>query len=119
MRWAQAPSSPVGAGRVSARSTAMADYRVISADSHVREPENLWLDYIEPAYRERAPRVIHEAAKDSWWCDGLPPLPARVTIMPGDAEEQRQPKVRYAENRPGGWDPHARIQDMAIDGVDA
>jgi predicted TIM-barrel fold metal-dependent hydrolase len=97
----------------------MAGYRVISADSHVREPENLWLDYIAPAYRERAPRVVHEEAKDSWWCDGLPPLPARVTIMPGDAEEQRHPKVRYAENRPGGWDPHARIQDMAIDGVDA
>ena len=33
-------------------------YDVIDADGHVLEPVDLWDTYIDPAYRERAPRLI-------------------------------------------------------------
>ncbi len=36
----------------------MRAYNVISADSHVVEPPDLWLDYIEPKFKARAPRVV-------------------------------------------------------------
>lgn len=33
---------------------------IISADSHVSEPPNCYIDHIAPAFRERAPRVVHD-----------------------------------------------------------
>ena len=34
------------------------DWRPISADSHITEPPNCYLDHIDPAFRERAPKVV-------------------------------------------------------------
>ena len=42
----------------------MSELTCISADSHVVEPSNLWIDYIESAYRDRAPRVVQEDDRD-------------------------------------------------------
>ena len=36
-------------------------YNVIDADGHILEPLNLWTDYIEPKYRDFAPRLIRDA----------------------------------------------------------
>ena len=33
-------------------------YNVVDADGHILEPIDLWDRYMDPAYRERAPRVI-------------------------------------------------------------
>src|ERR1700693_5705907 len=32
-------------------------YNVIDADGHILEPLNLWVDYMDPAFRDRAPRL--------------------------------------------------------------
>ena len=36
----------------------MTDYKLISADSHVSEPPGLWVERVERAYRDRAPRLV-------------------------------------------------------------
>ena len=36
------------------------DWRPISADSHITEPPNCYLDHIDPAFRERAPHVVQQ-----------------------------------------------------------
>ena len=36
----------------------VSDLPIISADSHVTEPAGTYVDYIEPAWRDRAPRLI-------------------------------------------------------------
>lgn len=33
-------------------------YNIIDADGHVLEPVDIWDKYIDPAYRDRAPRMI-------------------------------------------------------------
>ena len=33
-------------------------YRAISADGHINEPPNLWVENLPEKYRERGPRVI-------------------------------------------------------------
>ena len=48
----------------------MTGYRLISSDSHVYEPPDLWEQRIDPAFRERAPRLVHEADTDQWYADG-------------------------------------------------
>jgi hypothetical protein len=35
----------------------MAEYKLISADSHVSEPPDLWATRVDQKYRDRAPRL--------------------------------------------------------------
>ncbi len=35
----------------------MTDYKLISADSHVSEPPDLWTSRVDKKYRDRAPRL--------------------------------------------------------------
>ena len=35
-------------------------YPVISADSHVVEPGNAYTDYVDRAWRDRAPRIVED-----------------------------------------------------------
>src|SRR5919205_1137178 len=44
-------------GRGQGRST-MAELKLISADSHVNEPGDLWVERIDKPFRGRAPRVV-------------------------------------------------------------
>ena len=36
----------------------MPDYKLISADSHVSEPPDLWSSRVDRQYRDRAPRLV-------------------------------------------------------------
>ena len=45
---------------------------IISADSHITEPPNAYIDNIDPAFRDRAPRVEHdEKLGDVYVIDGM------------------------------------------------
>ena len=35
----------------------MGSYRVISSDSHIFEPSDLWTSRVEPQFRDRAPTL--------------------------------------------------------------
>ena len=35
-------------------------YKVIDADGHILEPFTLWGEYLDPKYRERAPKLIKD-----------------------------------------------------------
>jgi len=46
-------------------------YNVIDSDGHVLEPLDLWQNYIDPAFRDRAPRLfIDEDGKERLRIDG-------------------------------------------------
>ena len=44
----------------------MTAYKMLSSDSHVIEPPDLWEKRLDKRFRERAPRVVQEADGD-WW----------------------------------------------------
>ncbi len=98
--------------------------RVISADSHVLEPADLWTSRIERRYRDRAPHVIHEvkgARGDFFVCEGLRPFPVSGLAVAGVDPEDFGEKMLagYEAVRPSGWDPVERIKDQDVDGVEA
>ncbi len=97
----------------------MSTYNVISADSHVAEPADLWQRYIDPAFRARAPRVRHDPDTDVFLCEGLSEWAVGLLAPAGTDPAKLQRKGRYEDSRKGGWDPHERMKDMALDGVDA
>ena len=97
-------------------------YPVISADSHITEPPNTYLDHIDPAFRDRAPRLRHiEGAGDVFVIDGMKtPIPMGIVAAAGKpAEEIRLMGTRFRDLHRGGWDPEARLADQDRDGVAA
>jgi uncharacterized protein len=98
------------------------EYPIISADSHVTEPPNTYVDYIDPQWRERAPRLKDMGdAGDLFVIDGMrTPVPMGLVAAAGKPAEQiRMAGVRFADLHRGGWDPDARLEDQKRDGVAA
>ncbi|MGH7341064.1 MAG: amidohydrolase family protein, partial [Candidatus Rokuibacteriota bacterium] len=98
------------------------DHRVISADSHITEPPNTYVDYIDPAWRERAPRMQYiDKVGDAFVIEGMarPVAMGLVAAAGKPPEELRMTGVRFDEMHRGGWDPEARLDDQKRDGVDA
>jgi predicted TIM-barrel fold metal-dependent hydrolase len=99
-------------------------YNCIDADGHILEPLELWADYIDPAYRDHAPRLVRDSRGKERLLIGekmlgsekglgaLGAVGARDGVVVDDALE-------YKDGRKGGFDPHARIPDMDMDGIDA
>ena len=50
----------------------MSTYPLLSSDSHIIEPSDLWTARIDRAFTARAPRLVHEAEADQWYADGVP-----------------------------------------------
>ena len=104
----------------------MAQVKLISADSHVNEPGDLWQDRLEKKYRDRAPYMVEnpEGMRPGSYLivEGVPPIHMAQGIGAGKKPEEL-PKFykesTYKDVRPGGWDPAERLKDMDIDGVEA
>ena len=99
-------------------------YNIIDADGHILEPLDLWTNYMDPAYRDRAPRlVIDTDGKERLLIESqvlgsskglgvVGGIGARQGVVADDT-------MTYLQGRKGGFDPHARIPDMDLDGIDA
>jgi predicted TIM-barrel fold metal-dependent hydrolase len=98
----------------------MANERIISADSHVNPPKDLWTRRAPQALKDRVPRVESTPAGDFWIVDsevsGAIGLDASAGRKP---EEFKAMGLTYKDMRPGSYDPKARLDDMDLDGVDA
>lgn len=96
---------------------------IISSDSHMLEPADLWVERIDAKYRDIAPRVYFDEDKQTWLfgCPGVPPTPAAALFAAGktDQELKEHEKAGFDQARAGGWDPAERLKDMAIDGIAA
>src|SRR6266851_5566028 len=89
-------------------------YNVVDADGHILEPLDLWDNYMDPKFRDQAPRVIIDSdGKERLLISGKV-LGSKKGI--GLIEDDT---ATYKEGRKGGFDPHARIPDMDLDGIDA
>ncbi len=99
-------------------------YDVIDADGHVLEPLDLWDQYLDPAHRDRKPEMIIDTdGKERLLVEGKILGGAKglghagaIGARDGDLSVDT---AKYANGRKGGFDPHARMVDMDIDGIDA
>ncbi len=95
--------------------------RAISADSHVMEPPNCYIDHIEARFRDRAPRMEHiEGRGCSFIIDGMEnkAVPMGLVAAAGvDPKDIRVGGAVWEDLHRGGWDPKARIADQDRDGV--
>ena len=97
-------------------------FPIISADSHITEPANTYVDYIEPKWRDRAPKMVRdEKAGDVFVVDGMKkPIPMGLVAAAGKPpEEIRIQGVLFEDMHRGGWDPDARLGEQDRDGIAA
>jgi predicted TIM-barrel fold metal-dependent hydrolase len=94
---------------------------VLSSDSHVFEPPDLWQTRIDRAFRDRAPRIERIDGADQIVVE-------RDQILSGiglisnagarfEAPETITARGRFEDVHKGGYDPEQHLKDMALDGV--
>ena len=94
----------------------MAGYKIISADSHVAEPPELYTELVAPEFRHRTPRVEQRNGGTYRVVEGrkarrLDLAEARLT------EEDREKEFRHEEW--GGRNLERRVSEIERDGVSA
>jgi predicted TIM-barrel fold metal-dependent hydrolase len=95
-------------------------YRLISGDSHVLEPPDLWTSRVPARYRERAPRMQRFAEGDAWVLEGVrDPINFGLNASAGMDPDAMRPWMRWEDLRPGAFDPAARVAEQDRDFVDA
>ena len=99
------------------------NYKLLSSDSHVVEPPDLWNKGIEAKYRDKAPRVItDDEGFARWYVDEDLPI-GSVGAAANAGQRFEDPdqitfEGRYEEVRKGAYDPDARLEDLQTDGVE-
>ena len=99
----------------------MTDNVILSSDSHVFEPPDLWTERIDKAFRDRAPRIERVGDVDHLVIEGNQTIAGIGLISNAgarfDAPETISDHARFDDVHEGGYDPELHIRDMAIDGV--
>ncbi|MCH7996245.1 MAG: amidohydrolase [Chloroflexi bacterium] len=92
----------------------MIDYKLISADSHVGEPLELWQERLPEKFRPLAPHRETRDGKELLIQHGM--RPKRVGMGTGEMTEEDLTREQAAKD---GWDPDYRIKAQDQDGVAA
>ena len=99
----------------------MPDELIISSDSHVFEPPDLWTTRIDAAFRKRAPRIERRDGVDLLVVESDQPVAGIGLISNAgarfEAPETIADHARFEDVHRGGWDPEQHLADMRLDGV--
>lgn len=96
----------------------MAMDRYISADSHVLEPADLWIERMEQSFRDQAPRIVLNPPgfEGEYWLFGdREPVTAVQGFFAGASRDsydefpEHLRTARYTERLQGSYDPAARL----------
>jgi hypothetical protein len=103
----------------------MMTHKLISADSHIVEPPDLYTKRIEPRFRDRAPRLERLETPtgrkfDAWVIDGQAAGTLGAVIQAGQRFEdpsQIDFLGTWEDVRLGAYDPQVMVKENEIDGV--
>jgi len=98
-------------------------FKVLDTDSHQMEPPNIWTDYIDTQYRDKAPRVGDIGGGKQGMLVEDEAVTKQTGSYPMDSKEFHAASVkamkRFKTTRDSGFSAEARIDDMDKEGVDA
>ena len=92
----------------------------ISSDSHITEPPHCYVDFIDPKFRDRAPRIVDDGkGGDAFLVEGIKrPLNISLAAAAGrNPEDLRARGQKYSDLWRSGWDGSVRCADQDKDGV--
>ena len=94
-------------------------FKILDSDMHLREPGNLWDKYMEPEWRERAPKILSSTARSS-----------AMVMIEGKILQGYKPAYRggifdatrideeIKDYRANGFDAKSQLQAMDREGLD-
>ena len=103
----------------------MSGYNVISADSHIVEPPDLYESRIEPKFRSRAPRMERHRTRmgreyDAWYLEGTRVGTVGSVMQAGKRFEDPSSidfLGLWEDVRKAAYEPHAMLEELEVDGV--
>jgi predicted TIM-barrel fold metal-dependent hydrolase len=103
----------------------MAEYKLISADSHIVEPPDMYTGRIDPKFRDRAPKMERRKTEsgreyDAWMINGTQVGTLGAVMQAGQRfEDPSQIDFLgvWEDVRKGGYDAHSMIVENEEDGV--
>jgi uncharacterized protein len=97
------------------------NYEVVSADSHLEVPPDMWSERLPDEYRARAPHVVElEDGGHGWAMGEGEPVPLGLQVTGGQKYPDFVDRGRsFDEGLPGTGGPEQRVSEQEQDGVDA
>ena len=95
-------------------------YQIIDAEMHVMEPVDLWDRYIDPKFKDRAPKRLSERRWDiRTVVEGqvMASMPGGDSAAEHHAEEEAL-ATRYAEEIARDFDPQSQVMALDKEGLD-
>src|SRR6266705_6758325 len=94
---------------------------ILSSDSHVFEPPDLWTTRIDAAFRDRAPRMQRINGVDQLVVEEQQVIAGIGLISNAgarfEAPETLSSQGRFEDVHQGGYDRAQHLKDMQLDGV--
>ncbi len=110
-------------------------HKIISADSHIVEPPDLWTSRAPAKYKDQVPHIVHGEVLDEWWIGNEFIQPAASTLVQAghrnkvyedkqfgklSAEDwDNAPTRRWESVMPGAYQPKVFLKDNELDGIHA
>ena len=102
----------------------MAEYKLVSADSHFVEPPTMWAERMDKKFRDRAPHTVKglNGRAGEWFvCENITPMSVAGFFGAGVPSQElpEHSKKGFDQAPKSVWDPAYRITDQDRDGVQA
>src|SRR5487761_201653 len=97
-------------------------FKVLDSDMHIMEPPDLWQRYIDPAFREQAPRGRMDSVGDLTLLHPDGRLWGRADELEGfhgvRGKEFAYNQERFKADHERGWSAEVQIEAMDAEGID-
>lgn len=100
-------------------------FRILDCDMHVIEPHDLWIEYLDPPFRDRAPRIgqAPNTGAFGWTCEGrmFPAWsddPRRGSLNRKRYDQRDERFRRYDEAMARRFDAKSQLDAMDVEGID-
>ncbi len=99
-------------------------FKLVSADSHIAEPPDLFTKRMDRKYRDRAPRIVSKEKGDYFSIDGAINEGSMVGLL-ATKRKYSDPDARFglegvwADVPEGAYDPDARVKELDREGIEA
>ena len=99
-------------------------FKLVSADSHIVEPPDLWTTRIDRAFRDRAPRIVEDDKGDYFVCEGSKRSGGGLGLLAtrpkyDDPEHDFGFEGKWTDVVEAAYDPAARVAELDREGIEA
>ena len=94
-------------------------FKVFDSDMHIVEPADLWERYIDPAFKDRAPKGLNRHPRDlAIQLGGAIYPPENLSYINAITPIMTQQMDVYAESEAQNWDSGSQVSAMDNEGID-